>query len=287
MGALLNFLVKMEQLDRRYIFVVIALAVVIPFLAPVQFHARPSEETIRFDEALDRAISDEKPVMLAIDFGTQTMAEMEPIALAVLHKLFARKKQTIILTLVPETPPLVRRYLASMEKQYGLEYGKDYVFLGLATAYTMAIYNMGTSIEEYYHEDDRGTPYDQIPLLENVKNLKDVAAVINIASNVNPQHWINYAVTPFDLEFLMSVTAVQATNYFPYLQTGQVDGLIAGGKAGAEFEGMLMEQGVLAEPGDATRGLGSQSLALLTIIALIILGNIGYFARRRKEAGAR
>jgi hypothetical protein len=255
----------------------------------IEFRAAPSVETRKFDRALDKAIDDDRPILVAIDYGTQTMAEMEPIALAVLHKLFAREKKVIVLTLIPEAPPLIRRYLAEMERRYELRYGEDYVFLGLATAYTIAIYNMRTSIPEYYHEDDRQTPYREIPMLAEVENLEDVSAVVNIASNVNPEHWINYAVTPTGIDFLMSVTAVQATNYFPFLQTGQVDGMIAGGKAGAEYEGMLIDQGILDGPGDAIRALGSQSLALLTILGLIALGNAGYFAgrHRRKTGGAR
>ena len=86
----------------------------------------------------------------------------------------------------------------------------------------------------------------------------------------------------------MACTATQATDYFPYLQTGQVKGLIAGGKAGAEYEALLVEQKYLDDTGDATRGLGSQSLALMAILAFIVAGNVGFFAgstaKRRKGA---
>jgi len=50
---------------------------------------------------------------------------------------------------------------------------------------------------------------------------------------------------------------------------------------------MMVDQGVLLEPGGSTRGLGSQSLALLAIVVFIILGNIGYFASRRRGGGGR
>jgi hypothetical protein len=172
-----------------------------------------------------------------------------------------------------------------MERTYQLEYGEDYVFLGYAAAYTVAMYKLGTSIEEVYHEDDRGTPLRKLPIMKGVERLADVSAVIDIAANANPEHWINYAVTPFGVDFLMASTAVLATDWFPYLQTGQVKGLVAGGRAGAELEGLLVDEGVLERTGDATRSLGSLSLSLVVILGFIVVGNIGYFAGRRGPKG--
>ncbi len=280
-----NLLVSMSEIDRRYIFVTMAVVVVLPFFSPVQFQVKPSEETLRFDRELDAAIASRKPIMVGVDYGPQTMAELEPILLSVMHKLFHKGKKVVFLTFNPETTTLMHRYLPEMEKKYGLTYGEDYVFLGVAAAFHTAIYALGSSIEEYFHEDDRGTPIGDIPLMKNVKKYDDVSAVFSIASNNMPHHWVTWGVAPYDFDFLMASTATQAPDYFPYIQTGQVKGLIAGGRAGAEYEWMLVKQGVLSEPGGSTRGLGSQSLALLTIIVFIILGNIGYFARRRQSRG--
>ncbi|MCP4674735.1 MAG: hypothetical protein GY854_04315 [Deltaproteobacteria bacterium] len=275
-----NLLVKMSEIDRRYIFVTMAVVVILPFFSPIQFKVKPSEETLRFDRALDVAIASRKPIMVGVDYGPQTMAELEPILLAVMHKLFHKGKKVVFLTFNPETTALMHRYLPEMEKQYGLVYGEDYVFLGVAAAYHTAIYALGSSIEEYFHEDDRGTPIGDIPLMKDVKKYADVSAVFSIASNNIPHHWVTWGVAPYGFDFLMASTATQAPEYFPFIQTGQVKGIIAGGRAGAEYEWMMVSQGVLSEPGGSTRGLGSQSLALLAIVIFIILGNIGYFASR-------
>jgi len=288
MGKFASGLRKIGQLDRRTVFVIMAFAVALPFLTPLRFVAKPSEETLRFDSGLEKAMASPKPIMVSVDFGPQTMAELEPILLAFMHKLFREKKKVIFLTFMPETTALMHQYLADMERRYDLKYGEDYVFLGYSTPYFMVIYAMGTSIEEYYHADDRGISIHDIPLMKDVKKLKDVSAVISIASNSMAQFWIAWGVAPFGIDLLMACTATQATDYFPYLQTGQVKGLIAGGKAGAEYEALLVEQGHMATTGDATRGLGSQSLALLAIIALIVAGNVGFLAslgpgRRKKR----
>ena len=278
-------LARLGQFDRRYVFIAMALVVGLPFLTPLHFAAKPSEETLRFDRELEKAIASEKPILMGVDFGPQTMAELEPILLAIMHKLFHAEKKVIFLTFNPETTALMHRYLADMEKLYGMTYGEDYVYLGYAGAYFVAIYAMGTSIEKYFHADDRNIPISKIPIMKNVTKLADFSAVINIASNNMPHHWITWGVTPFGIDFLMASTATQATDYYPFLQTGQIKGLITGGRAGAEYEGILVDQGVVSKPGDATRGLGSQSMALMTMIAFIIAGNIGFFARRIQSKG--
>ncbi len=280
-------LAGMSRIDRRYIYLVLAAAVIVPFLFPVSFEVQPSVETRRFVSALDEAIAAPGPIAVELAFGNQTVSELEPIALAVMRKLFHEKKPVIFLTVYETAPAFIRQYLARMEEEYDLTYGEDYVFLGYAAAWTVAMYKLGTSIEEVYHEDDRGIPLKNLPIMKGIKSLQDTSALVDIASNSNPRFWINFLVTPYNIRFLVAQTAVSATDYFPFVQTGQVKGLIAGGRAGAELERIYLEQGVLKEPGDALRSLGAQSLGLMVILGFIVLGNIGYFAGRprRKDGG--
>jgi hypothetical protein len=287
MGRVLDIIVRVSRLDRRWVFGVIALAVILPFVAPLAISATPSEQTRRFDEGLEQAIAAEGPILIGVDFGPQTMAEMEPVLMAILHRVFSAEKPAVFLTFLPEAASPMREYLARMEERYDLEYGKDYVFLGYATAYAYTIYGMGTSIADYFHTDDRGTPLADLPLTANLTNYDDVAAVIDIASNVMPRFWVQMGVGPYEFDFLMACTAVQATDYYPYLQSGQVKGLLAGGRAGAEYEVLLKDAGVIEDTGVATRGLGSQSLALIVMLAFIVLGNAGHLASKLRDRGGR
>ncbi|MBN2716266.1 MAG: hypothetical protein JXX14_10455 [Deltaproteobacteria bacterium] len=273
---------KLVGLDRRVVFIAVFVAVAIPFFLPVHFTAVPEEETIQFDNALVQALQSEKPILVDVDFGPQTMAEMEPMLLALLHRIFQSGHKAIFLTFMTEATSPIRNYLAEMESIYDLEYGRDYVFLGYASAYAYTMYGLGNSFSAYFHRDDRGTPLDRLPLMKNVNSLRDVSVVINIASNAFPRFWIQYSVTPHGFDFLAGTTAVGATEYYPYLQTGQLKGLLAGGRGAAEYETLLVEKGILKGPGDATAGLGAQSLALFTILGFILIGNVAYFLNRGK-----
>ena len=280
MNHLRQIVARLSKLDRRFVFLAIFVAVAIPFFLPVQFSAVPEEDTIQFDHALQKALDTEKPLLLDVDFGPQTMAEMEPMLLALLHRVFSSGQKVIFITFMTEAASPLRNYLAEMEATYHLEYGSDYVFLGYASAYAYTMYGLGNSFSAYFHSDDRGNPLETLPLMNNVKSLKDVSAVVNIASNAFPRFWIQYSVTPHGFDFLAGTTAVGATEYYPYLQTGQLKGLLAGGRGAAEYETYLCELGVLKHPGDATRGLGAQSLALFTILGFILVGNAAYFMGR-------
>lgn len=271
---------RISAIDRRVIFLVMGVVVMLPFLLPVSFAAKPSAQTMQFSAALDAAIARPGPVGIELAYGNQTMAELEPITKAILHRLFHAKKQVMIFTFYESSTAFIRRYLVEMERTYALKNGENFVFLGYASAYTTAMYKMGTSIEDVFHEDDRGKPVSTLPIMKGVATLKDLSGLICIAGNSNPRSWINFAVAPFNIQFLAAVTAVEATNYFPFLQTGQLKGMLGGGRAGAEYEDILVQRGILKTTGDATRSLGSQSLALLAIIAFIVIGNIGWFAGR-------
>ena len=277
----------LADLDRRIVFAAIAVVVVLPFLSPVALRAVPSPETRQFDAAVERAVRAGKPLLIDVEFGPQTVAEMEPMLLALMDRVFAAKCDVVFLTFLPEAASPMRRYLERAERQHGLRYGEDYVFLGYASAYAYTMYGMGTSMEAYFHTDDRGAPIGTLPLMRRVRRLGDVGAVISVAANSMPRFWVQYGVMPFGFDLIVGATAVNATDYFPYLQAGQIRGLLAGGRAAAEYEEMLLDRGIRKAAGDATRGLGSQSLALAVILAFIAIGNAAHFLGRRRAPEGR
>ena len=69
-----------------------------------------------------------------------------------------------------------------------------------------------------------------------------------------------------------------ATDYFPYLQAGQVIGQMGGLRGAAEYEVLLTENGITPSTDKAFRGMDVQSAAHILIILLIIMGNIAFFA---------
>ena len=74
----------------------------------------------------------------------------------------------------------------------------------------------------------------------------------------------------------MPATLISAPEYFPYVQSGQLSGLLGGLAGAAEYEEMI------DRPGWGVTGMAAQSLAHVTIVLLIVLGNFVYFWNRRQ-----
>jgi hypothetical protein len=72
-------------------------------------------------------------------------------------------------------------------------------------------------------------------------------------------------------------TAVSTPEYYPYLQSGQLRGLLGGMAGAAEYELARHER-----QGAATRGMDAQSLAHLFVAICIVVGNL---VQRRRGAG--
>jgi predicted lipid-binding transport protein (Tim44 family) len=69
-------------------------------------------------------------------------------------------------------------------------------------------------------------------------------------------------------------TAVQAPMAYPYLQSGQLDGLLGGMAGGAELEKLT------GFTDKATTFIKSQSFAHVVVILFIVIGNIAFFRDR-------
>ncbi len=68
-----------------------------------------------------------------------------------------------------------------------------------------------------------------------------------------------------------------AQDYYPYLQSRQLIGLLNGMKGAAEYEKLV------GAPGDGMRGMAAQSGGQFLIIGLVIFGNIIFIITRRKS----
>ena len=86
-----NIFIKLGSLDRRVIFLVIGLSVLIPLLKPewLPLPVRPKHHSqIVFNE-LDKLEAGSK-LLLSFEYGPSTKPEIHPMAIALLKHLFAK-----------------------------------------------------------------------------------------------------------------------------------------------------------------------------------------------------
>jgi hypothetical protein len=136
---------------------------------------------------------------------------------------------------------------------------------------------MGQNYRIPFPADYYNVPLDSLPMMAKIQNYDDVKAVLNVSGTSATDWWIAYGNGRYKVPLAIGVTGVMATDYYPYLQTGQIFGILGGLKGAAEYETLV------GTPGKAVQGMKVQMVAHLIIIVFIIIGNIGYFAQRKKK----
>lgn len=268
---------KLLSFDRRMIFVFIATAVLVPFLIGLEL---PPGQTNPRTQALYDAIENlppRTPVMLAFDYGPSGMPEVHPMAKALVRHILSRNLRLLGVALVITGPPMCQDAFSSVAEDLGKREGVDWVNLGFKPQAQVVITQIGEDINQAFPTDAQGRSVAELPVMAGIHNYDDIGLVIDLATGNSPGTWIVYAHGPYKVKVAAGITAVMATDYYPFLQTGQLVGLLNGLKGAAEYEELINHKDL------GTLGMASQSVAHLLIILFVILGNIGYFAFARRR----
>ncbi len=273
----MKVLEKLANIDRRYIFILIALAVTIPLLFPIGMPITETDEVKAVYDYIEE-LSPGSAILVALDYDPAALAELDPMALAVLRHALSRKMKVIGMTLWVTGTTLGDMTMRKAAEDLAQE-GENYVYLGFVPGAANVIMRMGEDISAIFPKDYSGKPLAEIPMMNGIKNYKDIALVVDLAAGSTPEAWIVYAGTKYNQTIAVGCTAVSAVGYYPFLDSKQIIGLIGGMKGAAEYEKMIEKRGT------ATAGMDSQSIAHIAIILLIVIANVSYFATRRKVEG--
>ena len=270
---------RLLGIDRRIIFAAVFLGVAIPLLTDVQFPVKPSKQVRAVYDEIERVAGKEDPlVLLSFAYGASTEPEMQPMAKALLRHLFSRDVGVVAICLWPEAPGLTQLALEETAAEYTKKYGEDYAFMGYKPGTYSVIINMGQDFADAFPKDNWGTPTAKVPLTAGVAGLSDFDLVIDLAAGDSIEFWwLPFGQERYSLPFAAGCTAVMAPDLYPFLQSGQMRGLIGGLVGAAEYEALI------GHPGGATAGMSPQSVTHLIIVFFILVGNAAYFAARHLQ----
>lgn len=268
---------KILDIDRRWIFLLIGIAVVVPFFFPLGLPIVVTDPVRTLYDAVDEIPENSSPLLLSIDYAPATLPELEPMSIAILRQAFEKDINVMVMTLHPAGYGLAERAMMQVAEEYDKVYGEDYCFLGFQPGLSAVILGMGVNIRNVFPNDAYDTPLDDIPMMDGVRNYDDVPLVISLAGWSAAEAWIYYAREPYRQNVGAGVTAVMATDFYPYLDTGQLVGLLGGMRGAAEYEVLV------GQPDRGTLGMDSQSIIHVLIIILIVLGNAAYFTAKRHK----
>lgn len=275
----MGFWDKVSNIDRRWIYLMVAVATFFPMIVVMQFPVELTPEAVQLYEAIDN-LPDSSVVMLTFDYYPSAMAETRPMSIAALRHMFSKDMKVVTVSNIPLGGPTIAEDVTrSIAKEYGKEYGADYVNLGYRANYVAVMHGLATSIESIFKADFTGTPLKDLPLMQDVKNYNDIEFIFVVADNATIDYWISIVNAQYNIPVGGGVTAVVAPKMYAFVEAKQLTGLLGGMKGAAEYERLVKISG------SATRGMASQSLVHFLIIFFVIIGNVAYFVTRKHEKG--
>ena len=277
--------IRNKPFERRLIFLYVGIAISLPLFMPLRQSISISENVRKVYRALE-ALPPGSKVLVTFDYDPSSAPELQPMAEAFLIECFRRDLKVIMLGLWATGQQQAEMAIDTAMARMGWDstdviYGEDYVNLGYQSGNEFVIQRLGSSFEAMFPDDIRGTPYREIPIVKNVRNYSNIDYSFNLSAGfVGTVEWVQVAVDRFGLKLGAGNTAVQAPTVYPYLRSGQLEGLLAGMTAAAEFEKLTGLED------KATTYISSLTFAHLIIIVFIIIGNVAFLRGGRKARTA-
>jgi hypothetical protein len=289
---------RLQRFDRRWLFLAMGLAIVLPLVFPIGLPVKPGPMT----KAAYNAVEDLKPgdvALISLDLDPASTPELEPFYRSVVLQLKRKGVKIVVVGTWYQAPPLMERwireaidvplappgtpgYAGAPDRAY--KKNVDYVYLGFREGKEATILRMGGDLRATFdgHAND-GTPLDAIPMMNGIKQLKDLKLLVLVSAGYpGAKEYVQYVGSRYNLHMIAACTAVSTTDLTPYFQTGQLDGVVGGLAAAAEYESLVGMKGT------ATAGADVLNIGHLVVIAAILFGNtiylIGRFAARRRVA---
>lgn len=287
----MTFFERMGTLDRRWIFLFIAVAVTIPLLLRRPAPVIPSPIVRDLFEAVDSLPPGDR-LLLSLDYGPSTVPENDPMSHAITRHALEKGLKLYVMTVWATGPPLIANVMRNVIANDFPDkvYGEDYLNLGYKAGNQGLIQALTSDFKGQYTSDvgfgdaNPSRPTTEIPMMQQISTISDFDMIVAIGSGQpGVQEWVQFAGDPTGVPVGGGVTAVEAPRLYPYYPT-QLRGLMGGLQGAAEYENLVTQ----AYPRFTEKGrtalvrMFPQMFAHLMIIAFVIVGNVSFFVQRRR-----
>ncbi len=289
----MKFWLFLENLDRRWIYLAIGLAVIIPSVFPFNSPTTITPPANNLWNSVDNLSEQGKPLMIVTDYSPSTSPELDPMVRAVFRHALEKDIPVImyggIYTQGFGMIQRAERYV--IEEMEGkringdsIIYGEDYVVLPFVPGFTSVIMGMGDDFHRTCPVDYRGESLINFPMMKDFRRLGDLGLLVDMSGSSMPRTWLQYAGTRYGVSIGVGTTAVSAAEYYAFLQTGQFVGMLGGMKGGAEYEQLNEAKLNIKVRRVASIAMDAQNAVHIFIIIIVIMGNISFFVLKRNKA---
>lgn len=269
----------MPNVDRRVIYVVMIVAVVYAFVRPMGLPITISDYTRTAHAAID-SLAPGSVLVMGMDFSAGGIPELEPAGKAILYHCLQNDVRVVMIGMWIMAGDIGERLLAEIAPMFPAKsYGADYVNIGYKPGGGLLLERATHDIIDAASDiDHRGQVLSGMQLFESFRSLRDASMWVCLSTgNPGVFDWIKVVGDPLGIPGVADVISVSIPENMPFIQSGQLAGIIQGMRGAAEYE-LLIKR-----PDRAVAGMDAQSLAHVVILFFVLLGNIAYLTRRRGE----
>ncbi len=274
-----NPLARLDAIDRRYLYGVLLLIVVVGLLVPIPLPLAVGPQARGFYDAIENA-DPNKIAIVSTLWSASTQGENRPQTSVVLQHLMRKRMRFALIAFGdPQSTTLAQELAEELARENNYVYGKDWINWGFRADIAGTLKGLVRDINETIKRDSiMKKPLAEHPVMAGIHNVKDVSVIAEVSASGNYVSWLGLVVGSTDAPFCYAPTSVMAPELYTYLDSGQMKGMLFGIKGAAEYERLLGIKGF------TTRAITPVSLSLVLLFVLIGLGNYGMYASRKKPS---
>jgi hypothetical protein len=261
-------------LDRRILFIIIAISVILPLIRPIGLPVAVTPITQTAYDVVD-SLKEGDRLLLSFDFDPASEPELFPMAKCVIRHCFRKNIRVVAIALWAQGPMECKKAFDEVTSEYEFKnkvYGKDYINLGVRPSYLATVKGMGTSFPNTFPVDFNEKPVADFEIMKGLNNYKEIGAIFSLTTgSVGISTYLALAQLQYNVKVTGGCTAVSALEYYPYLQSKQLLGLLEGMKGASEYEKLIKM------PGKATSAMEPQSIVHIVLIFFILLANLSQY----------
>ncbi len=270
----MSFFDKLQSMDKRILYTLMLIVLIVPMIMPLNIPISINPSTKAVYDMVENLKAGDK-VLLALDYSPGGSADVHPQLEVMMNHLMRKGVKTVMVSFWDAGPMFGEQVVKPFEAE-GKKYGVDFINLGYVAGGEPGIKKFATDVPGTTPKEFRGAPIANFEIMKDVKDAKAFKLIIDFASGTpGAKEWIRQVQTPMGIPMAVGSVTVSVPEYTPFVQSGQLVGLLGGLRGAAEYEKLN------GTPGSAVSKMDAQSMGHMLIIGFIVLGNVGYVLSRK------
>lgn len=269
---------KLAEIPYHYLYFALTIVLFISLLAPSLPPAAVNPYVMRCYDYIENKVKDGDVVLFEITNSYAYYISHLPGATAMLNHLLSEHKVKFIVMSEMEDGPLTWEYSAlpairDTLNEHDYVYGEDWVVLGFISGREVGLGALSANMR-VKEVDMYGNLLKNLPVMKGINNGGDVNLLIQ--AGYLPLWPIRQFYAKWGTPIIMADHPGALTTDPIYVEAGQMVGFIHGWPGAAQYEVLV------GRPGLGSMGSTLISVAYLSLLVAIGLGNLAYISRKMR-----